>query len=480
MTIKRNFNKTPDLNALTYGRVPPQATEAEEAVLGVLLLEKGRITEVQSIIPKDECFYADAHQKIYAAILRLAEKGVQVDMLTVTDELNKSKELEAVGGAYKLAQMTMNVVSSAHVETHARIVMEKYMLREAIRISGQIISDAYNDVDPFDLQEKFVVEMNSVYEAKSGSGWSHISQVAKDFLQEREDRNSGKAGTVISTTFPYVDSINIGFKPTNFIIIAARPAMGKSAIVLPMITETARVHGAVGIINLEMGNTQSFGRIVSHKSGVGYTDLEQGYNISDTKLIEYVGELSKLPVYFSTVHHMNINNIVAAGSWLKKKFDCKLIAIDYLQLIESASKSGNREQEVSKISRGLKMMAMSLNIPVIALGQLNRDCEKRPDKKPMLADLRESGSLEQDADIVMLLHRDWQAGIEQDAQGQSTENEADLIFAKWRNGRTGTVKLNFHGATMKFSENRTEPVYDNPRAGITPQGFKQHIPFNND
>lgn len=448
-----NRNRKPDITALVYGKVPPQAPELEEAVLGALMLEKDRLAEVLGIIPEPDCFYVDAHQKIYAAIKRLNDKGMPVDLLTVTEELRKTKEIELVGGEYYLTKLTMNVVSSANVEAHSGIVMEKFLKRELIRVSGRTISEAYEDIsDPFDLQVKFLEEVNRVFKTGSGRGWVSAETVARDYLQEREDRLTGKTGTVISTTFPYVDHINIGFRPTQFILIGARPSVGKSAFVLPIVINTAEKHGAVGIINLEMENTQTFGRMISQRSGVGFTDLEKNYNIGEDVLINHVGKLSKLPVYFNSVPSMNIHQIVAAATWLKEEKDVQLLVIDFLQLIEEGSNNRNREQNISATSRALKVLARTLKIPVIAIVSLNRQSESRQDKKPQLGDLRESGSLESDGDIVMLLHRDWQAGIEQDAEGKSTETEADLIIAKWRNGKTGSVKLHFDGPTMKFSE----------------------------
>lgn len=436
---------------LALGRIPPHDIEIEKAVLGAIMLERERLTDAASIIPYPECFYAPNHEKIYEAILSLIENGSHVDLLTVTHEISKSGEQIEGNTAYYLTQLTISVVNTSKVEEYSRIIIENYMRREMIRLAGDMINQAYDKTeDVFDIHELFTERLFAVMEAKSRNSWQNMKQVARDYLQEREDKRNGK--TFISTTSPKLDRMNGGFKPSQVIILAARPAIGKSAYVLPIIKQTAANGVSVGVINYEMSNTQTFQRLLSQESSIDHRDIENGYNVGEDMIIRYSNQLSGLPVYFSKSYSMNINDIKASVTWLKSKADIGLLIIDYLQLIESPQNRSNREQEIAKISRGLKTLAMSLQIPIIALSQLNRDCEKRGDKRPNIADLRESGSLEQDADIVLLLHRDYAMGIETDAQGNSTEYQADLAVAKWRNGATGNIKFHFNPPTMKFTD----------------------------
>lgn len=436
----------------------PQAIEVEKSVLGVLLLEKDRLQEVKAILPAPECFYLDVHQKVYAAILRMSDRGAAVDIMTVVEELVKGGGIPDTNVPYFLTQLISGVVSGAHVTEWAEIILDKFIRRETIAAAGDMIKSAYDEsVSTDEIRETFFTRLHDVYEERSSNNWVHISEVGREYLSERELRQNGGTAS-ISTTLSEIDAKNGGFVPTQFVLIAARPSVGKSAFVLPIIVTEAKRHKAVGIVNLEMSNTQTFERTLAQETTTPFSDLNLCRNASEPYIIDEVGKLSGLPVYFTKSSSLNISDIVASIAYLKKKHGVTLVVIDYLQLVTPSAGKGNRESEVSHMSRQLKLTALNLGIVVIALSQLNRDSEKRGDKKPIMADLRESGSLEQDADVVMLLHRDFQAGILTDAQGNSTEYEADLGIAKWRNGRTGNFKLQFDGPTMKFSE----PKNNNP------------------
>jgi replicative DNA helicase len=332
-------------------------------------------------------------------------------------------------------------------------VVEKYMLRQLIRISTEAIKRAYEQDDPFSIYNDFLHHFNHINEAKNNTAWITSQQAATRFLNERQQMidNNGRVG--ISTTFPKLDNCNAGFRPGNLVLLAARPSVGKSAVAAGIAIETARNSLPVGILNLEMTIEETFGRMVSLDSGIHHSAIERDTRLDEQTLLQHVTGIAQLPIYFSPNIRMNIRDITSAAEYLKRKRDIQLLVIDYLQLIEEdANNKTIREQEVRKISRGLKTLAMSLRIPIIALSQLNRKSDERSDKRPSMSDLRESGALEQDADVIMLLHRDWRSGIVTTPDGRSTEYDADLLVPKWRNGSPCNIKLHFHPQTMKFSQ----------------------------
>lgn len=477
--IKKDFGnkraRKPDISSLVYGKVPPQAPEAEEALLGAVLLERDALIEAMQIIPSEDAFYVDAHQKIYGAIMGMHRDGKPIDLTTVTIRLRDKGELEIIGGAHYLTKLVMNVVSGAHVIEHARIVVQKFMLREVIRISGQMISEAYDDADPFDLQAEFITQFNLAFETKSRSAWISAKQAADMFLKERSKIMDNKGVVAISTTFTKLDGLNGGFKPGQLVILAARPSVGKSALAATFALQTAEKVGAVGIINLEMTTEETFGRLVSQDSGIDYGALERDHRLEQDIVTMAVSNIANKRIFFTQNTRMNIHDITSAAEYLKRKYDVKMLLIDYLQLLEGEEKyNKNREQEVAKMSRGLKTLAMGLRIPVIALSQLNRESDKRGDKKPTMGDLRESGAIEQDADVIMLLHRDFRVGITRDKSGASTEFEADLLVPKWRNGSPVELKLRFEPHIMKFSQAPDQPF--TPTSKAIPSTNKQDDP----
>lgn len=434
-------------------KIPPQAPEVEEAILGAILLEHDALLEAMQVIPSEEVFYSPANQKIYACITSMYHKGKAIDLLTVMEELRTGNQLSDVGGPYYLSKITGDVVSSAHTATHARIVVEKYLLRRLISMCGETIKRAFEQDDPFDIFDDFMHAFNNINDAKNNTTWINSQQAATLFLKERQDMldNNGQVG--ISTTFSALDDRNAGFRPGNLVLLAARPSVGKSAVATGIAVETARKGLPVGILNLEMSIEETFGRMVALDSGIHHSTIERDTQLDQHTLLSHVTDVAQLPIYFSTNIRMNIRSIISAAEYLKRKCDIQLLIIDYLQLVEGDDNNrGNREQEVSKISRGLKILARALRIPIIALSQLNRKSDERGDKRPSMSDLRESGALEQDADIIMLLHRDWRSGIFYDKDGRSTEHDADLLVPKWRNGTPCDVKLHFQPQIMKFSQ----------------------------
>ena len=463
VNIKKDFggirNRKPDLTTLVYGKVPPQAPELEEAVLGASMLEKDTFAQVLEIIQSEECFYVDAHQKIYSAMRRLFDKGTPVDLLTITEELRKTNELEIVGGAYYLTRLTMSVLSSAHVEAHARIVMEKFIQRELIRISGSVISDAYEDsTDVFDLLDKAESGLYEITDKHLRKNFRSLQDVLVKTMNEiDENRNKTDDITGVPSGFASLDRLTAGWQKTDLIILAARPSVGKTAFALNLAMNAAMNPGKafpVAVFSLEMGAGQIVKRMLSAVSEVHMEAITRG-KMAEHEFIQMTQRMVKLSqakIFLDDQAALNIFELRAKARRLKQKHDIQLILIDYLQLMQaSVDKSGNREQEISKISRDLKALAKELEVPIIALSQLNRSVETRKESKvPQLSDLRESGAIEQDADLVMFLYRPEYHGITNDAMGETIEGETQIHIAKHRNGSTGMEKVRFIKEYQKF------------------------------
>jgi replicative DNA helicase len=463
VNIKKDFgttrNRKPDLTTLVYGKIPPQAPELEEAVLGASMLEKDTFAQVLEIIQSDECFYVDAHRKIYAAMRRLFDKGTPVDLLTITEELRKTNELEIVGGAYYLTRLTMTVLSSAHVEAHSRIVMEKFIQRELIRISGSVISDAYEDsTDVFDLLDKAESGLYEITDKHLRKNFRSLQDVLVKTMNEiEENRKKTDDITGVPSGFTGLDRLTSGWQKTDLIILAARPSVGKTAFALNLAMNAAMNSGKqfpVAVFSLEMGAGQIVKRMLSCVSEVNMEAITRG-KMAEHEFIQISQRMSKLAqakIFIDDQAALNIFELRAKARRLKQKHDIQMIIIDYLQLMQaSVDKGGNREQEISKISRDLKALAKELEVPIIALSQLNRSVETRKESKvPQLSDLRESGAIEQDADMVMFLYRPEYHGINNDAMGETIEGETHIHIAKHRNGSTGMEKVRFIKEYQKF------------------------------
>jgi replicative DNA helicase len=470
VNIKKDFGtartRKPDLTTLVYGKVPPQANDLEEAVLGAVMLEKEKLAEVLEIIQAPECFYVDAHQKIYAAIRRLFDKGMPVDLLTVTEELRKSNELEIVGGAYFLTRLTMSVLSSAHVESHARIVMEKFIQRELIRISGGIISDAYEDsTDVFDLLDKAESGLYEITDKHLRKNFKSLSSVLGETVKEIEEaKNKQEDVTGVPTGYKGLDRLTSGWQSNALIIVAARPSVGKTAFCLNLAMNAA-MHTQkpfpVAFFSLEMGAGELVKRMLACVTEVSMDAITKG-RMQEHEFVQMTQRMNKLstaPIFIDDQAALNIFELRAKARRLKQRHDIQMIVIDYLQLMQAdVNKGGNREQEISKISRDLKALAKELAIPIIALSQLNRSVETRSkeSKVPQLSDLRESGAIEQDADMVMFLYRPEYYGINNDDMGNPIEGETHIHVAKNRNGALDTVKLRFIKEYQKFVDMEDE------------------------
>lgn len=465
VNTKKDFGNTrsrkPDISTMVYGKVPPQAPELEEAIIGAIMLEKDKLAEVLEIIQSPDCFYAPANQKIYAAVRKLFDKGMPVDLLTVTEELRKNNELELVGGPYYLTNLTMNVVSSAHVEAHARIVMEKFIQRELIRISGEIIGDAYEDsTDVFDLLDKAESSLYEITDNHLRKNFTSLKDVLVRTMQEIEEAKNKKDDiTGVPTGFTELNLLTSGWQKTDLIILAARPAVGKTAFCLNL-TMNAAMNSPepfpVAFFSLEMGAGQLVKRMLSAVTEVSMEAITKG-RMQEHEFVQMTQRMSKLasaPIFLDDQAALNIFELRAKARRLKQKHNIQLIVIDYLQLMSGGVESkGNREQEISKISRDLKALAKELEVPIIALSQLNRSVESRKESKvPQLSDLRESGAIEQDADMVMFLYRPEYYGINNDEMGTPIEGETHIHVAKHRNGSTDTVKVRFIKEYQKFTD----------------------------
>ncbi len=454
-------------NIFDHGKIPPQALDLEEAVLGAIMLEKDALAAIIDII-RPEAFYKDAHQVIFNSISRLFAKSEPVDILTVTNELKFTGELEAAGGPFYIAQLTNRIASSANTEFHARIILQKFIQRELIRISSEIIKDAYEDTtDVFQLLDKAENQLFSVGENNLRRNYLDMQSLIRDAVRQIETAKT-KPGQFsgLPSGFTDLDRITSGWQPSDLIIMAARPGMGKTAFVLTIARNIAvDTHSAVAMFSLEMSSVQLVTRLISAEAQLPGDKLRRG----DLKEYEWqqlnskINNLIDAPLFIDDTPSLSIFELRAKCRRLKAQHDIKLVIIDYIQLMSAGMDrgSGNREQEISAISRSLKSLAKELNIPVIALSQLNRSVEQRPNKKPLLSDLRESGAIEQDADMVLFIYRPEYYNQGADSEGESTAGLAEISIAKHRNGALADVKLHFISKYAKFVD--IENVsYNNP------------------
>ncbi|MDX1665929.1 MAG: replicative DNA helicase [Saprospiraceae bacterium] len=471
MSNQNRKARSEDMSNYVFGKVQPQAISLEEAVLGALMLDKDALAVVLDIL-NEESFYLDAHKQIYRAMLHLFERSRPVDLLTVTEELKKNGELEMVGGPHYLVELTNKVASSANIEYHARIISQKHVQRELIRLSTQIIRDAYEDTtDVFDLLDEAEQGLFSISEGNMRGSVQTMGSLASQALKQLEElkkRDDGLTG--IPTGFTPLDRLTSGWQSSDLIIIAARPGMGKTSFVLSLAKNAAMdFDKPVAIFSLEMSSLQLAQRLISMESEITSSKLRNGqledYEMQQLNLaIERIGEA---PIFIDDTPSINIFELRAKARRMKMQHKIELVIIDYLQLMSGGSDNqrGNREQEISAISRSLKALAKDLEIPVIALSQLSRAVEVRGGtKRPQLSDLRESGAIEQDADIVSFIYRPEYYQIMEDEEGQSLKGIAEIIIAKHRNGALDTIKLRFTDRFARFTE-LEEPDFDSLEDG---------------
>lgn len=446
-------------NLMDHGKVPPQAVDLEEAVLGAMMLEQDAVTTVIDIL-KPEVFYKDAHQKIFSAIHRLFNKSEPVDILTVTNELKNTGELEIVGGPYYITMLTSRIASSANVEYHSRIILQKHIQRELIKISSDIIKDAFEDTtDVFDLLDKAEQNLFNVSESNLRRGVESMPGLIKQAIDDIESaKNSDTHMRGVPSGFMALDRITSGWQKSDLIILAARPAMGKTSFALTMARNIAiRFHKPVAVFSLEMSAVQLVTRLISSESELSSGKLKKGDLLDHEwqQLNSKIRPLEDAKIFIDDTPALTIFELRAKCRRLKQQHDIQVVFIDYLQLMSGGGDAkGNREQEISAISRSLKALAKELNIPVLALSQLSRAVETRPGAsgKPILSDLRESGAIEQDADIVMFIYRAELYKLDTFEDGAPTKGMAEIIIAKHRNGPVGEVRLKFIDRFAKFED----------------------------
>lgn len=460
---KNNYNEAKRLQQQLLekeGRIAPRDLEVEEAVLGALMLEKDAYTIVCDIL-KPECFYDPGHQKIYEAIQQLGASQQSIDMLTVTQRLRANGDIKLVGGPAAISELTARVASGAHVEFHARIVAQKYLARELINFSAQIEEKAFdeaNDVD--DLLQEAEGRLFEISQRNVKKDVTQIDPVIKQALEQIEvaaNRESGLSG--LETQFRELDKLTSGWQNSDLIIIAARPAMGKTAFVLSMAKNMAvNLNIPTAIFSLEMSNLQLVNRLISNACEVEGEKIKSGRLTPNDwdKLMAGVKPLYNAPLFIDDTPSLSIFELRTKARRLVREHGVKILIIDYLQLMNaSGMKFGSREQEVSMISRNLKQLAKELNIPIIALSQLNRSVENRgtdsQSKRPQLSDLRESGAIEQDADIVCFIHRpEYYLHSGEDGEGNDIRGLALFIVAKHRSGKVDDVKMRFISQYARF------------------------------
>ena len=456
--VTNSRQKNAEVISLERGKIPPQAVELERVVLGAMLIDKKGVDEVIDMLHED-VFYVDAHQKIFSAIHELFQDTKPIDLLTVSNLLKQRKHHESVGGDFYLIELTRGVGSSAHIEYHARIILQKYVQRSLIKISTQLIEEAYEDSqDVFDLLDQAEARLYDITQGnlkRSAESAQDLVIQAKKKIEEISNKD-GLSG--VPSGFEKLDEVTSGWQPSDLIIIAARPGMGKTALTLSIARNIAVNKGLpVAFFSLEMSSVQLITRLISSETGLSSEKLRTGKLEKHEweQLNVKVKTLEKAPLYIDDTPSLSIFDLRAKARRLASQHDIKLVIIDYLQLmtIGSTQKAGNREQEISTISRNLKALAKELNVPVIALSQLSRAVETRGgSKRPLLSDLRESGAIEQDADIVSFIYRPEYYKIEEwdDEQQSPTEGQAELIIAKHRNGGLDNIRLKFIGSLGKF------------------------------
>ncbi len=457
--LNTDFKINRNVISLEKGKLPPQAVDLEEAVLGAMMIDKKGVDDAIDIL-KPDAFYKEAHRHIYDAIETLFKASQPIDILTVSTQLRKNGKLELVGGDFYLINLTQKIASSAHIEFHCRIILQKYIQRSLIKISSEIIEDAYDESsDIFELLDQAESKLYDVTQGnikKSTETAQSLVAQAKKRIEEIGKRE-GLSG--LPTGFHKLDGLTSGWQPSDLIIIAARPGMGKTAFVLSMARNIAiDANRGVAFFSLEMSSVQLITRLISSETGLSSEKLRTGKLEQHEweQLNVKVKDLEKAPLFIDDSPSLSIFDLRAKARRLKSQYDIQLIVIDYLQLMTAGGNNkggGNREQEISTISRNLKGLAKELDIPVIALSQLSRAVETRgSSKRPLLSDLRESGAIEQDADIVSFIYRPeyYKIDVWDDDEQSPTEGQAEFIVAKHRNGGLDNIRLKFLGKFGKF------------------------------
>jgi replicative DNA helicase len=477
----RRWTKKQEVNVATVGlelgKVPPQALDLEAAVLGAAMLEKDAVVDVLDIL-KPESFYKDAHQKIFRAVANLSHRLEPIDIYTVTQELRKESLLEEAGGAQYLSSLTLKVGSAANIDYHAKIIAQKYIQRELIRISSEVQRRSFDDAtDVEDLLDSAQQDILTLAEGNIKRETQPVSSIVESVMKNIEEASKREDGfSGVPTGFTNLDRLTQGWQPSDLIIIAARPAMGKTAFVLSMARNMAIDHKRpVAFFSLEMASEQLVMRLFMSESGFSGDKLRSGRLDKEEiqQLSRSIKPLIDAPMFIDDTPGLSIFEFRSKVRRLYTTHKIQCVIIDYLQLMSGPPETrGFREQEIAAISRSLKAIAKELNIPIIALSQLNRAVETRVkgNMRPVLSDLRESGAIEQDADIVAFIHRPEYYGILETDSG-STIGMADILVAKHRNGAVDDVRLRFRAAQAKFTNLEDDPLENIQPAPVATQTF---------
>lgn len=436
-------------------RRPPFSLEAEMSVLGGMFIDPEAVVKAIEIVD-DSMFFREPHRRLYRSMIRLWEEGEVIDIVTLSERLRSTGDYDALGGASYLAQLLNAVPTAANIEYHARIVREKALLRRLIEAATSIIQDTYEaggEVERLlDDAEQKIFQIAQTHDRK---GFVWIKELLWPAMEQIEMLSQADSSiTGVPTGFPDLDEMTAGFQPGDLVIVAARPSMGKTAFTLNVAQHAAiSAHHSVAFFSLEMSKESLVQRMLTSEARVDASRVRTGRLRDDDypRLAQAAGLLNTAPIYVDDTPGISILEMRAKARRLKSdRPDLSLIIVDYLQLMQGSGRSENRQQEVSEVSRGLKALAKELDVPVVALSQLSRAVESRPDKRPMMSDLRESGALEQDADLIMFLYRPEYYHGSTDKDGNNLEGRAELIIGKQRNGATGTVQLVFHKEYTRF------------------------------
>jgi len=420
-----------------------------------MLLDKEAVPKVVEILDA-ECFYHDKHIRIYNAMMAMFERGVTIDLVSLTDQLQRDGMLEQVGGMFALTELTVRTVSAANVENHARIVLERFLKRQLIRVASEIVRDCYDETtDALDEVDRAEQRIFDVAEKRLRRSYSGMKKLTKDAIEKISSMSSKETDgiTGVPTGFTQLDQLLSGLQPADLVIVAARPSMGKTAFALSIAREASRKGKSVGVFSLEMSAQQLVLRLISADAQIGLQSLRSG-RLSQSEmhgLVTRIDDLMNANIYIDDSAGLSPVEFRAKCRRMKIEHKIDLVIVDYLQLMH-APRAESREREISMISHALKAVAKELQVPVMALSQLNRTLESRADKRPMLSDLRESGSIEQDADVVMFIHRPEYYKIATFEDGRSTENVAEVIVGKQRNGPTGDVRLFYQKELAAFHD----------------------------
>ena len=440
------------------GRAAPWSNEAEQAVLGAMLLDQDASLRAAELID-DSMFYREPHRRLFRAMLALTEQRTVIDHITLRDELLRRGELETAGGLEYLAELVDSVPTAANLEFHAKIVKDKAILRRLIESATSIVTEAYDGKSTAnELLDSAESRIFQISQQRGDEGFTRIKEMLWPTMERIETlQKSGKAITGVPSGFAELDEMTTGFQPSDLIIVAARPSMGKTAFCLNIATHAAVEGHGVAVFSLEMSKESLVQRMLTAEARVNSQAVRRGElkDFDFTRLARAAGILQSCPVWIDDTPALTLLEMRSKARRLKVENDVRLVIVDYLQLMRSPEHSENRVQEISDISRSLKALARELEVPVMALSQLSRASEQRGgERKPILSDLRDSGAIEQDADIVVFIHRP-EMYAKEDSEGNSNEGLAEVIVAKHRNGPTGTLDLYFHKQFTRF-DNRTE------------------------